>query len=66
MLKVLLFSFGPCFGAFNMLLIERSSKKGIFKHLSNHVFLGLSVQKYISFEDQLFLKKIRKYFSFLR
>ena len=54
MLKVLLFSFEPCFGAFNMLLIERSSKKGIFKHLSNHFFLGLSVQKYISFEDQLF------------
>ena len=38
MVKVLSFSFEQCFGPFNMLLVEGLSERGLFRHLSNHVF----------------------------
>ena len=77
MVKVLSFRFQQCFGPFTMWLLEGSSERGLFRHLSNHVFENPSVKKYIrssflwkcSKIDSKFrkcLKKLQKSFSFLR
>ena len=56
MVKVQSFSFEQCFGAFTMFLVKVFSQTGPFGHLSNHVFRIPYVQKYISYESDLFLK----------
>ena len=38
MVKIQSFRFQQCFRPFIMLLLEMSSKMGLFRHLSNHVF----------------------------
>ena len=38
MIKVLWCRFQQCSGTFTVLLVERSSETGLFRHLSNHVF----------------------------
>ena len=38
MIKVMWCRFEQCLGTFTMLLVEGSSEKGLFRHLSNHVF----------------------------
>ena len=43
-----------------MLLVKDYSETGLFRHLSNHVFRSLQVQKYISYEGHLFFLKIFK------
>ena len=48
MVKSLSFRFRECFGTFTMLLIEGSSKRGLFRHLSNHVFRSPEVRKIFS------------------
>ena len=48
--KVLSFMFQQCFSPITMLLVEGSSETGLFRLLSNHVFRGPQVQKYISYE----------------
>ena len=55
--KMLSFSVEQSFGPFTMLLVEGSSKKGLFRHLSNHDFPSPLVQKYISSEGNLFCEK---------
>ena len=39
--NALCFGFQQFFGQFTMLLVERSSEPGPFRHLSNHVFRSL-------------------------
>ena len=39
MVKVLSFRFQQCFGPITMFLVKGSSETGLFRHLSNHVFL---------------------------
>ena len=39
-----------------MLLVEASSETQLFRHLSNNVFRNPKFPKYISYEDQLFVK----------
>ena len=60
MVKLLSFRFQQCFSPFTMLLVERPSKKGLFGHLSNHVFRSPSVRIYISYEGHLFFWKCSK------
>ena len=73
------FSLEQCFGPFGMLPFEKFSEKGLFRHLSHHVFRSPEVQKNMSYESHLFFKmfkveskfrkckkKLGRYFSFLR
>ena len=57
--KLLSFIFQQCFRPFNVLLVERSSETGVFRHLSNHVFQSPYVQKYISYEGHFLLKMFK-------
>ena len=59
MVKVLPLSFEECFSLFTMLIVEASSERGPFRHLTNHVFWSLSVQKSISYVAHLFLEKVK-------
>ena len=56
MAKVLWFRFQQCLSPFPMLHVEGSSESRLFRHLSNHVFLSPSAQKYISCERHFFWK----------
>ena len=48
-------------GLLTMLLVERSSERGILRHLFNNLFLSAKFRKYISCERSLFLKKCTKF-----
>ena len=41
-----------------MLIIKGSSEMGLFRHLSNHVFRSLVVQKYVSYEGHLLFENV--------
>ena len=59
MLKILSFRFQQCFLPFTMLLLEGSSKIGLFRHLSNHVFRSPYVQKYICYGSVFFFENVQ-------
>ena len=44
-----------------MLLVAGSSEMSLFRHLSNHVFRSLLVQKYISCDGRPFFENIQSY-----
>ena len=52
--------FQQCFGRVTMLLVEGSSEKGVFRHLSNIVFRRPLVKNYISCEGESFFLKMFK------
>ena len=56
--KVISFRFQQCFSPITMLFVEESSEAALFRLLSNHVFGGPQVQKYISYEGHLFLGNV--------
>ena len=56
MVKVLSFRFQQCFCVFRMLHVEGSSETGLFRHLFNHVSRSPYVQKYISYDGDLFFE----------
>ena len=57
--KVLSFSSEQYFNPFSTLLVERSSEKGLFKHLSNNFFPSPYVEKCINYEGQLFFENVQ-------
>ena len=59
--KVLSFSFEHCVGLFTILLVEGFSERGLFRHLSEHVFRSPSVQKYISDGGHLFVGNVQNW-----
>ena len=64
MVKVLSFRFQQSFGPFTMLLVKGSSKTGLLRHLSNHVFRSPYAQKYISHEAHAFFNMFKIKFKF--
>ena len=64
MLKVLFWTFIECLSLFTMLHVKGSSKTGVFRNLSNHLFRSPYFRKYISYEDQLFLKMLKIHCKF--
>ena len=64
MAKVLALRLNQCFGPFTMLPVEGSSRAGLFRHLSNHVFRGLYFRKYISYEGHLNLRNFKVWCRF--
>ena len=56
MAEVVWFTFINRLLPFNILLLEGSSERGLFRDLFNHVFRWPYFQKYISYEIDLFLK----------
>ena len=56
MVKVQCCTFQQCFGPFTMLLVKSYPERGLFRHLSNHVFWSPYIQKYISNEGHFFRK----------
>ena len=61
MVKVLSFSFQQCFRTFTLLLVKRSSEMRLFRHLSDHFFQTLEVQKYISYECLPFFENVQNW-----
>ena len=61
MIKLLSWTFQPCFGQFTKFLVERSSETGLFRHLSYNIFHSLQFPKYISHEDHLFFLNCAKF-----
>ena len=51
--------FQQCFGPFILLLLKGSSETGLFRDLSNHVFLSREVQKDISYEGHRFFENVQ-------
>ena len=51
--------FQQSFGSFTMYHIAESSKTGLVRHLSNHVFRSPYFRKYISYEGQLFFHNVQ-------
>ena len=66
MVKVLPFRFEQCFGPFTMSLVEGSSERGLFRHLSNHIFRSPEGRKYISDEGHFFFKRFKIESKFLK
>ena len=56
MVKVLLFSFEQYLTPFTALIVQGSSERGLFRHLSNHVFRIPSGQKYITLKVIFFFE----------
>ena len=61
MVKVLSFRFEQCLGPYTMLLVEGSSERGLFTHISNIVFRSPLVQKYISYECHFFFENVQNW-----
>ena len=49
MVKALALRLNQCFGPFTMLPVEGSSRTGVFRDSSNHIFRGRQFRKYISY-----------------
>ena len=64
MVKVLSFRFDQCFGPFTMLVVKGSSEMGLFRHLSNNVFLSPAMRVIFSLKmfkiESKFLKIKKK------
>ena len=58
MIKVLSLGFHKRLGRFHMLTVERCSEKVLFRNLSNHILGTLKFQKYISYDNDLFLQNV--------
>ena len=61
MVKVLSFRFQHCFGQITMLLSEGSSETELFRLLSNHVFGGPQVQRYINYDGHLSFENVENW-----
>ena len=60
MAKVLPFRLQQCFDPFAMLSVQSSSETRLFRHLFDHVFGSRYFRKYISYEGDVFLAKVKK------
>ena len=57
--KELSFRFQQCFSPITMLFVEGSSETGVPRLLSNDVFRGPQILKYISYESHVFFGNVR-------
>ena len=61
MVKVLLPRMRQWLGLFTMVLVEDSSEKGLFRHLSNHLFRSRQFRKYIGYDGHFFFINVHNF-----